>query len=223
MFYLDFSGTLARWPLFAEGVVYTVLLSSAAMLLGLAIGLGGAAMRRSRTPALRMIVGGYVELIRNTPFLVQIYIIYFGLPSIGLRMSALTAALLSLSVYAGAYITEIVRAGVDSIDKGQIEAARTLGLSPYLTFRHVVLKPALAAIYPSLTSQFILIMLASSIVSAISIPELTGAANDIQGLTFRSLEAFLVVAALYIALTALFSGAFSAIGRSAFAFRNAGR
>jgi polar amino acid transport system permease protein len=223
MNYLDFSGTLARWPQFVEGGIYTVALSSVAMVLGLAIGVVGAAMRRSRLHPLRMISAAYVELIRNTPFLVQIYIIYFGLPSVGIRISALTAALISLSVYSGAYITEIVRAGIDSIDKGQIEAARTLGLSPYLTFRHVVLKPALAAIYPSLTSQFILIMLASSIVSAISVPELTGAANDIQGLTFRSLEAFLIVAGLYIALTAVFNGIFAVAGRSAFAFRHAGR
>ncbi|MGO4676617.1 amino acid ABC transporter permease [Bosea sp. 2YAB26] len=223
MNYLDFSGALARWPQFVEGGIYTTALSSMAMALGLAIGIVGAAMRRSRVRPLRVVSAAYVELIRNTPFLVQIYIIYFGMPSVGIRISALTAALISLSVYSGAYITEIVRAGIDSIDKGQIEAARTLGLSPYLTFRHVVLKPAIAAIYPSLTSQFILIMLASSIVSAISVPELTGAANDIQGFTFRSLEAFLIVAGLYIALTAIFHGVFALAGRSAFAFRHAGR
>ena len=223
MFYFDFSGTLARWPVLAEGAVYTVLLSAAAMALGLAIGVVGAALRGARSQVLRALVAGYVGLIRNTPFLVQIYIVYFGLPSVGLRISALAAGVISLSLYSGAYITEIVRAGIESIERGQIEAARSLGLSPVSTFRHVVLKPALAAIYPSLTSQFILIMLASSIVSAISIPELTGAANDIQGLTFRSLEAFLIVAVLYVALTALFNIAFAAFGRSAFAFRYAGR
>lgn len=221
--YLDFSGTLSRWPVFVEGAVYTVLLSAAAMMLGLLVGIVGAAMRTSRVRILRAVATGYVELFRNTPFLVQIYIVYFGLPSIGLRISALTAGIAALSLYCGAYITEIVRAGIASVERGQTEAAWTLGLSPLQTFRHVILKPAIAAIYPSLTSQFILVMLASSIVSAISIPELTGAANDVQGLTFRSLEAFLLVAVLYVGLTALFSGLFAAVGRSAFAFRHAAR
>lgn len=223
MFYLDFSGAFARWDVFAHGGLFTIGLSIVATLLGSVIGVIGAAARMSSFAPARAIAFSYVELIRNTPFLVQIYVIYFGLPSIGLRLGPMPAAIISLSLYAGAYITEIVRSGVGAIGKGQIEAARSLGLSPYLTFRLVILKPALAAVYPALTSQFILIMLASSIVSTISIPELTGAANDVQGLTFRSFEAFLLVAALYLALTAVFKGAFAAIDRHAFAFRHTGR
>ncbi len=215
---LDFSGTLARWPVFADAAIVTMALSAAAMVLGLIIGVLGAAARLSRLALLRAIGRCYVELFRNTPFLVQIYIIYFGLPTIGLRFTPLPAGLLSLSLYAGAYLTEIVRAGIQSIERGQVEAARSLGLSKYRTFRHVVLKPSLAAVYPSLTSQFILTMLASSIVSTISIPELTGAANDIQGLTFRSLEAYLVVAGIYIVMTAIFKGGFALLGRSMFVF-----
>ncbi len=220
---LDFSGTLARWPVFADAAVVTIGLSAASMVLGLIIGVLGAAARLSRMALLRVIGRCYVELFRNTPFLVQIYIIFFGLPSIGLRITPLPAGLLSLSLYSGGYLTEIVRAGIQSIEHGQIEAARSLGLSPYRTFRHVVLKPALAAVYPSITSQFILTMLASSIVSTISIPELTGAANDIQGLTFRSLEAYLVVAAIYIAMTGILKGGFALLGRSMFLFHAAAR
>jgi polar amino acid transport system permease protein len=201
----------------------TVALSAAAMAFGMLIGTLGATARMSSAGVPRAIARGYVELIRNTPFLVQIYIIYFGLPTLGLRLGPIPAGLLSLSIYAGAYITEIVRAGLQSIDRGQIEAARALGLSGYRIFRHVVLKPALAAVYPSLTSQFILIMLASSVVSTVSVPELTGAANDVQGLTFRSLEAYLVVAAVYIALTAAFKSVFAAVGHTSFAFRDAAR
>jgi polar amino acid transport system permease protein len=222
MFYLDFSGTLSRWGVFAEAALFTTALSAAAMVFGLLIGLAGASARLSRFRMLRLASTAYVGLIRNTPFLVQIYIIYFGLPALGLRLSPIPAALLSLSVYAGAYLTEIARAGISSIDRGQIEAARTLGLSGYRTFRHVALKPALAAVYPSLTGQFILTLLASSIVSAISVPELAGAANDVQGLTFRSLEAYLVVAAVYLALTALFKGVFTAVDRTALAYRHVG-
>ena len=223
MIALDFSGTLARWPVFAEAAVITVLLSAAAMVLGMLIGVLGAAARLSASAPLRAVARCYVELIRNTPFLVQIYVIYFGLPSLGIRLAPLTAGLLSLSIYAGAYVTEIVRAGMQSIDRGQLEAARALGLPGYRIYRHVVLKPALAAVYPSLTSQFILIMLASSIVSTVSVPELTGAANDVQGLTFRSLEAYLIVAAVYIALTALFKSVFGAVEHVSFAYRQAAR
>jgi polar amino acid transport system permease protein len=180
-------------------------------------------MRLSGNRVLSAISAFYVELIRNTPFLVQIYIVYFGLPAVGVRITAFNAAILSLTFYAGAYITEIVRAGVLTVDKGQLEAARTLGMSPGLTFRHVVLVPALSAIFPALTSQFVLIMLASSVVSVISVPELTGVANDIQGMTFRSLEAFLVVAAIYLALTAAFKGVYAAIDRFIFSYRYVGR
>lgn len=216
---LDFSGTLDRWPLFVEAAGLTVVLSAAAMAVGTVIGVAGAAARMSGSRALGGIGQGYVELIRNTPFLVQIYIIYFGLPTLGVRLQPLVAGLLSLSLYAGAYLTEIVRAGLRSVPAGQLEAARTLGLSPYRTFRHVVLKPALAAVYPSLTSQFILILLASSIVSTVSVPELTATANDIQGLTFRSLEAYLVVAAVYVGLTGLFKIVFAMVEQRSFAFR----
>jgi polar amino acid transport system permease protein len=161
----------------------------------------------------------YVELIRNTPFLVQIFIVYYGLPAIGLRLSAIPASIVGLSIYVGAYATEILRAGIESIGRGQLEAARALGLRPLYVLRHVVIVPALAAIYPALTSQFILLMLATSVVSAISTPELTGAANDIQGMTFRSLEAYLVVAVVYLAITAVFRLVFSGLGRLLFPFR----
>ncbi len=221
--YLDFSGTLARADHFINAVYYTVGLSAAATILGMLIGILGATMRLSGNRFLSGIAGIYVEIIRNTPFLVQIYVVYFGLPSLGVRIDALSAGILSLTLYAGAYITEIMRAGITTIDRGQIEAARTLGLAPRQTLRHVVLVPALAAIYPALTSQFILIMLASSVVSVISIPELTGIANDIQGYTFRSLEAFLLVAAIYLALTAAFKALYAGLDRLLFSYRYVGR
>ncbi len=223
MGYLDFSGTFARGELFVDGIILTVVLSATALILGTMVGILGAVMRLSGSRVLSAISAAYVEIIRNTPFLVQIYIVYFGLPSVGIRISEITAAVLSLTLYAGAYITEIVRAGIETIGKGQREAARTLGMSPYLTFRYVVLPPAIAAIFPALTSQFILILLASSVVSVISVPELTGVTNDVQGLTFRSLEAYLLVAALYLVLTAAFKGVFALINRALFSFQHAGR
>ncbi|MDE1994278.1 MAG: amino acid ABC transporter permease [Rhizobiaceae bacterium] len=223
MNYLDFSGTFARSDLFLHGVTLTVLLSAIALVLGMCVGIAGALMRLSGSRLLSSVAAAYVEVIRNTPFLVQLYIVYFGLPSVGIRISEMTAAILSLTLYAGAYITEIVRSGIETISKGQREAAHTLGMSSYQTFRYVVLKPAISAIFPALTSQFILIMLASSVVSVISVSELTGAANDVQGLTFRSLEAYLVVATIYLILTAIFKGIFAAVDRTLFSFRYVAR
>ena len=219
----DFSGTLARWPDFAWGACTTLWISLAAMAAGLAIGALGAAASRSRRRVVRWLPAAYVEAIRNTPLLVQIYIIYFGLPTLGIRFTPKLAAVLALGIYAGAYASEILRAGIEAIPHGQIEAARALGLSPGRTLRLVVARQVLAAMYPALVSQFVLLMLASSLVSAISVADLTATANDVQGLTFRAFEAFLVVAAIYLALTFLLRTALAALERLVCPFKFAGR
>ncbi|HYZ62526.1 MAG TPA: amino acid ABC transporter permease [Acetobacteraceae bacterium] len=219
----DFSGTLARWPELLQGAGTTLFLALAAMVGGTVIGGVAAAAALSRFRVVRVLPRAYVETIRNTPFLVQVYIVYFGLPAIGIRFAPVPAAVISLSVYAGAYVSEILRAGIEAVPRGQIEAARSLGLSALATLRHVVIGQALAAVFPALASQFILVMLASSLVSAISVQELTGAANDIQGQTFRSFEAFLVVAALYLAMTGLLRTGLSGAERRLCRFKFAGR
>ncbi len=216
---LDFSGTLARWPDLASGAATTLWIALVAMAGGLVIGGAAAWAAMSRFRAVRLGPQIYVELIRNTPFLVQAYLLYFGLPTLGLRLTSYPAALLALSIYAGAYATEILRAGIEGIPFGQVEAARSLGLSRLQTLRLIVIRQALTAVYPALASQFVLIMLASSLVSAISVPELTAIGNDIQGQTFRSFEAFLVVAALYLALTALLRAGLSGLERRVCAYR----
>jgi polar amino acid transport system permease protein len=216
--YLDFSGTFARSGLLLAGAILTVELAAAAMVFGLIIALAAAALQLTWPRSLGRLVSVYVELIRNTPFLVQIFVIFYGLPAIGLRLSPIFASIVGLSIYVGAYATEILRAGIESIGTGQIEAARALGLRPLRILRHVIAIPALAAVYPALTSQFILVMLATSIVSAISTPELAGAANDIQGMTFRSLEAYLVVAGVYLVISGAFRLLFAGLGRLLFPF-----
>ncbi len=204
---LDFSGTLARWPELASGAATTLWIALVAMAGGLVIGGAAAWAAMSRFRAVRLGPQIYVELIRNTPFLVQVF------------LTSYPAALLALSIYAGAYATEILRAGIEGIPFGQVEAARSLGLSRLQTLRLIVIRQALTAVYPALASQFVLIMLASSLVSAISVPELTAIGNDIQGQTFRSFEAFLVVAALYLALTALLRAGLSGLERRVCAYR----
>jgi polar amino acid transport system permease protein len=181
--------------------------------LGLIVAIFGALIQSSGSRLLRFLVGAYIELIRNTPFPIQLFMIYFGLPTVGIRLAPNTAALLALVVNFGAYGIEIVRAGIESIPKGQIEAAKALGLRPLRIFRHIILMPAIKATYPSLTSQFILLMLYSSVCSTIAATELTGAAGDIQSRTFRSFEVYFVVTAMYFAMSMIFWSIFRIIDR----------
>ena len=184
----------------ARGAAVTLGLTAAATVLGTAIGLGGAVCRRARARWLSWPAMAYVELFRNTPFLVQIFFIYFGLPGLGLKLNGAEAAVLGLSVSLGAYATEIIRAGLDAVGQGQIEAGLSLGLSRLLVFWLVVLRPALAAVYPALTSQVVLIMLGSAAVSQISVRDLTFVAEDIQASDFRAFEVYIVTTLLYLAL-----------------------
>jgi len=199
------------------GAWLTVRLSALAMVLGLAVGVAGALALLSRWRAARAAARVYVEAIRNTPFLVQVLFVYLGLPSIGLRLRPDQAALAAMVINLGAYATEIVRAGVKAVPSGQLEAGRALGLSPWQLFRHVVWLPALRAIFPALGSQFILVMLASSVVSVISAEELTAVADTMVARNFRSFEVYLIVTGLYLAMCLAFQAAFAAIHRSLFA------
>lgn len=204
-----------------EGVLLTLQLSALTILFGFIIGVVAAAMRTSHIAVLRAIASGYVETIRNTPLLVQLFIVFFGLPSLGLRLSANEAALIGLSINLGAYTCEIVRAGIQSIHKSQLEAGYSLGLSKAQVFRHVILFQALKAIYPSLSSQFVLLMLATSVVSVIGASELFHVASFIDSRTFRSFEVYVVITLGYLGLTLLFRATFAAIYWLVFVRRSA--
>jgi polar amino acid transport system permease protein len=207
----DFADVFAAWPELLQGLINTLVLSALAMAIGMVVSVAGALGKTSGPKWLRRIIDEYIELIRNTPFLVQIFVIYFGLPSTGLRLSSNEAALLALVVNVGAYGIEIIRAGIESIHKGQVEAGKSLGMGPLKIFRFIILKPAIQAIYPSLTSQFILLMLNTSVCSAIAATELTAAAGDIQSRTFRSFEVYFVVTCMYLGLSVFFWTAFAGI------------
>lgn len=209
----NFGPIFEAWPLLLNGALQTIWFSAAAMLLGLLIAVIGALGKTSAPKWVRFIISAYIEIIRNTPFPVQLFIIFFGLPSIGIRMSPNVTAVLALTLNFAAYGIEIVRAGIESIPKGQLEAGRALGLQPLQVFRYVVLKPAIQAIYPALTSQFILTMLYSSVCSTIAATELTGAANDITSRTFRSFEGYFTVTVIYFLLSCLFWMLFRLIDR----------
>ncbi|MBS0446231.1 MAG: amino acid ABC transporter permease [Proteobacteria bacterium] len=207
----QFADVFAAWPLLLRGTLITLELSFMAMLLGLAVAIACAWGKTAGPAPLRFAINAYIELIRNTPFLVQLFFFFFALPALGLRWSAHTAALTAMVVNLGAYATEIIRAGIEAIPKGQIEAGLALNLKRHQIFRYVILKPALRAIFPALTSQFILLMLSSSVVSAISADDLTSVAANLQSQTFRSFEIYIVVAGIYLALALAFSALFKLV------------
>jgi len=199
------------------GAWLTLRLSALAMALGLIVGVAGALASASRYRAARALARAYVEAIRNTPFLVQVLLVYLGLPTIGIRLTPDQAALLAMVINLGAYTTEIVRAGIKAVPPGQIQAGIALGLSRWQLFRFVVGLPALRAVFPALGSQFILVMLASSVVSVISAEELTAVADTIVARNFRSFEVYLIVTGLYLAMCLAFQATFAAIHRALFA------
>lgn len=211
MYEFNFAPILNSADELLVGAWLTIRLSCAAMAIGLVVSILCAWAKTSGRRALRWSVDAYIEIIRNTPFLVQIFFIFFGLPSLGLRLTPNSAALLALVVNFGAYGTEIIRAGIESIHKGQIEAGTALGLTRLQVFRHIVLKPALRSVYPALTSQFIYLMLTSSVVSVISADDLAAKGNNIQSQTFASFEVYFVITAMYLAMSIGFSAIFSAI------------
>lgn len=199
----DFGSLVEYWPSFLHGALMTLEMTAVATILGLMIGVVLAIGRRGRSRWIARLCGAYVEIVRNTPYLIQIFFLFFGLSSAGLRLPIFFAAVLTMVINVGAYTAEIVRAGMDTVPPGQVEAAQALGLSTPQIYWDVILRPALERVYPALTSQFVLMMLASSIMSQISAEELMAVAGRVQSETFRGFEIYLVVAVVYLALSIL--------------------
>ena len=210
---LDFPALWPYWPELLSGLWITIQLTVLATVGGVALGIFGAALRSGKPSILSRVWGCYVELIRNTPFVVQLFFIVFGLPNLGLKLTAGEAALLAMLINLGAYSTEIIRAGIQVTPKGQWEAGRVLGLTRAQTFLRIVLPPSLKRIYPALVSQCIIVMLGSSVVSQVSYEELTFAANLIQSRTFLSFEVYGVTTLLYLMLSIAMRQLLLAAGR----------
>ena len=215
----QFRDVFAAWEFLLDGLILTLELSLVTMIVGLLIGLAGAAGRVYGPTWIRRPIAVYVETIRNTPLIVQLFLIFFGLPSAGLKFDAHTAAFIALSINLGAYSIEIIRAGLEAIPRSQIEAGQSLGLSGLQVFRHVIVFPALKLMYPALASQFVLLMLATSVVSQISAQDLFHMASIIQSPTFRDFEVYIVVAAAYLALAMIFHLLFAGLYQLVFARR----
>lgn len=200
MIEFNFAIVLAQWPMLLRGLGLTVALTAISAVLGVVVGTACAWARLHGGTVLKRVVSAYVELVRNTPFIIQLFFIFFGLPSLGLRLSVEMASVLAMVLNLGAYACEIVRAGLQTTPKGQLEAAMSLALTPWQVFSRVVLPPALARIWPALVSQIIIVMLGSAVCGQISAEELSQAANLISSRTFRSFESYIIVTVVYLLL-----------------------
>lgn len=197
---LNFVSILPYYKEILKGILLTIQITVATTILGIAAGIIGAALRVGKNKVLQNLVGGFVEVIRNTPFIVQLFFIFFGLPAIGIKLTALEAGMIAMIINLAAYSTEIIRAGVESTAKGQWEAGKTLGLKWYQIFMHIILPQAFHKISPALISQCIIVMLGSSVLSQISVEELTFTANFIQSRTFLSFESYFIITFVYLLL-----------------------
>lgn len=187
-------------PYLLQGAGLTVVISATAMLLALLLGMAVAVVSQIPGRIARGLVRAYVEAFRNTPLLIQIFIVYFGLPQLGLKLSPFLSGLSALTLYTAAYNTEIFRAGLEAVPKGQHEAARSTGLSPLQEGMHVVIPQALRISFPALGNNLVSLVKNSSLVSTIGMVELMFVANDISFNNFRSFEIYGAAAVLYVIL-----------------------
>jgi len=200
---MDFGRIIPRFvPLFLDGVKMTILLTLASVLVGVVLGLIAALMKMSRNMLLRFIASTYVEIIRGTPLLVQIFLIYFGISQLtGLNIPEFPAAVMALSINSGAYVAEIIRAGIQAVDRGQTEAAYSLGMNHSMTMRYIVIPQAVKNILPALVNEFVTLIKESSVMSVIGLVELTRTSDLIRAKTYMSFEPLLVIALLYFVMT----------------------
>jgi len=218
-YHLNFAPVFANTDLLLRGLGVTLWLTVVGAALGVSIGILGAVCRAWRIRPFAQAVAVYVEFIRNTPFLAQLFFVFFGLPTLGVKLTGEQASVLAMVVNLGAYSTEIVRAGIEATPRGVMEAAASLALSRYQTFLHVVLRPALVRVWPALCSQVVIVMLGSAVCSQIATEDLTFAANLIQARNFRAFETYLLVTGMYLLLAVCVRKALNVFGQRVLARR----
>ena len=211
-YHFDFTFVPDYAGMLTQGVAYTLALTVGGGVLGIIIGIGGAISRLWSVRPFGELYRYYVELFRNTPFLVQLFLIFFGLPSLGIKLAEWQAAILAVVLNLGAYSTEIIRAGLQATPRGQIEAAESLAMTRSQIFLYIMLRPALRKVWPALSSQVVITMLGSSVCSQISTEELTFVANFIQSRNFRAFETYFLTTAMYFGLSLLVRQAMRLIG-----------
>jgi polar amino acid transport system permease protein len=215
MFY-QWRTVLAYLPDFLDAMWLSLWMTLVAFALAVACGLVAALARNSGFLPLRLIAGAYVEVIRNTPVLLQIFVVFFALPSAGVRFSAITAGIIAIGVNVGAYLCEVFRAGISSVSRGQAEAAQVLGMSRNQTFVSVVAPQALRNVYPATVNNLIQVLLGTSLLTAIAVPELTGVATVINARTLLFVQVFAIAIVLYLVLSNALSLLAGLLGRVIF-------
>lgn len=203
---LSFKFIEKYYPVFLEGIQWTLIVAILSVIFGVILGTLLCFMKRSKVSVLKIpipkvIASVYIEFIRGTPLLLQIFIVYFGTTSFGLKLTPVVACVIALSINSGAYVAEIIRSGIDAIDKGQLEAARSLGMNQRMVMQHIILPQAIRNILPAIGNEFVAIIKESSMASAIGVAEITYGAKLVTGATYRSFEPLIVAAICYFILT----------------------
>ena len=209
----QFSEVLAELPYLLGGALITLEIAFISFWGGAVIGLGGALAKVYGGPALRKTASSYVTALTNTPALVQIFLLYYALPDAGILLGPMTAVLIGLVLNAGAYLTEIIRAGLISVRQSELDAGVTLGMSRLQLVRYVMLPHTAKTIYAPLSNFFVWLVLGSSLAALFGVEELTGRAINVSTVNLRSIETFAVVAVVYIVLTILASASLALVGR----------
>ncbi|MGL6106412.1 amino acid ABC transporter permease [Romboutsia sp.] len=205
---MDFSFLTNYYSVFIEGTKFTILVSAIALIFGCIIGMLVCLLKISTSKILRGIATVYIEILRGTPILVQIYILYFGLPQIGINFpgmfgftSAFITGAFGLSINSSAYVAEILRGGIQSVDKGQMEASRSLGLSYLSTMVHIIVPQGIKNALPSLANEFIALVKESAIISIVGVQEIMFSSNTVRIATYKAMEPYIVAAIIYFVLT----------------------
>jgi polar amino acid transport system permease protein len=204
------------WNDFVRAAWLTLQITLLAFILAMLLGLLAALASAARVGLLRAIASVYIEAIRNTPVLLQIFIVFFGLPSLGVTLNAYTAGVIALGVNVGAYLAEVFRAGIQSVPRGQLEAASILGLGRAQIFVEVILPQAARAVYPAIVNNLIQLLLGTSLLSAIALPELSGTATVINARTLLYLQTFTITLVAYLVLSSVLSWIAGQIGTRVF-------
>ncbi|WP_342422314.1 amino acid ABC transporter permease [Paenibacillus sp. FSL E2-0178] len=186
---------------FLSGLKYTLLLAVMGVFFGFVLGIAVSLLRMSKWRILRFIATAWVEFLRGTPMLVQLFLIHYGLPEFGISLSPIQSGAITLTINSSAYLAEIFRAGIQGVDRGQTEAARSLGMKQGMTMRYIILPQALKNVLPAIGNEFITIIKESSIVSMIGVADLLFEARSITSITYEGLSPLIVIAAMYFVLT----------------------
>ncbi|MBS7131223.1 MULTISPECIES: amino acid ABC transporter permease [Clostridium] len=211
---LSFTFLEKYYPVFLEGIKWTISIALVTVIMGVILGSILCLMKTVKvkffniriiesllTAILRIVSNVYVEIIRGTPLLLQIYLVFFGLPALGVKFGAFTSCVIALSLNSAAYVSEIIRAGIEAVDKGQMEAARSLGMTEAKGMIYIVIPQAIKNILPAIGNEFVAVIKESSMASTIGVAEIMYAVNVVKGATWKSFEPLIVAAVCYFTIT----------------------